>query len=120
MIRRFVKGLDDLTWANLKGVDLNEFKQSMYGPEFSEVGMVVAETNNQVVGTVNAHISPSHPRFCVLRDFKVKDAYWDSVASLLLEAALNSFAQRNAKVLETCFSEQAEHYISLLKSKGFN
>ena len=119
MIRRFVRGLDDSALADLTGVDLNEFRESMLDPEFSDVGMFVAEINKQVVGIANAHISPSHPEFCVLRDFKVKTAYWDSVAPLLLEAALSSFTQRNAKGVETCFTGEAERYVSLLKSKGF-
>ena len=42
IIRRFVKGLDDSAWANLTGVDSNEFRESMLDLEFSDVGMFVA------------------------------------------------------------------------------
>lgn len=118
-IRRFVKSLDDLAWANLTGVNLNEFMNSMLDPEFSYVGMFVAEINNQVVGVANAYISPSCPKFCVLRDFKVKEEYWGLVALSLLDATLNSFMQRNANVAEACLPEEAERYILLLKSRGF-
>jgi len=119
IIRRFQKGLDDSAWAELAQVNPGEFEESMIDPEFSDVGMYVAEVKKKVVGIANAHISPSYPRFCVLRSFNVKDDYWDMVASPLLDAALKSLAERNAKAVETRVPEDATRHISLFKRKGF-
>ena len=42
MIRKFIKEVDDSAWANLEGIDLDEFKESEHDPEFSYEGMLVA------------------------------------------------------------------------------
>lgn len=118
-IRRFVKGIDDSLWASFLKIDLEEFRLSMLDPEFSEEGMLIAEIDGEVVGVVNAHISLSYPKFCVLRNFKVLKAHWCSVASDLLDAALDSFSQRGASLVELCLPETAKPYIALLKTRGF-
>ena len=118
-VRRFVRGMDELAWATLTGLDWSEFRELMSDPEFDDEGMLVGEIDGQVVGIVNAHISPSYPKFCVLRDFRVEDEHWTIVAPFLLDAALNSFVQRNANIAEACFPEEAEKHLSLLKNRGF-
>jgi len=118
-VRRFRKGVDDLLWTSFLKIDPEEFRQSMLNPEFSEDGMLIAEINGQIVGVINAHISPSYPKFCVLRNFKVLKNHWHSVADNLLGAALDSFSQRGARLVKACFPETAKYYIALLKTYGF-
>jgi len=91
----------------------------MLDPEFNEDGMLIAEINGQVVGVVNAHISPSYPKFCVLRNFKVLKNHWRPVANNLLDVALESFSKRGARLVKACFPEMAKRYIALLKASGF-
>lgn len=119
IIRRFVRGIDDSAWAELAQVNLGEFRASMLDPEFSDLGMYVAEIKKKVVGIANAHISPSQPRFCVLRSFNVRDDYRDMVASSLLDVALKSLGERSAEAVETRVPEDATRHISVLKRKGF-
>jgi hypothetical protein len=106
-IRRFVRGSDDISWSSFVEVDVDEFRKGMGDPEFSDEGMFLAEEQGQVVGVINAHISPSYNRFCMIRNFTVNDKYWDSVAPSLLGAALQSFRERGAPAVETCFPEQS-------------
>lgn len=119
IIRRFLRGVDDSAWAELAQINLGEFKASMLDPEFSDLGMYVAEIKRKAEGIANAHISPSHPRFCVLRSFNVKSGYWDMVASPLLDVVLKSLAERNAEAVETRVPEDATRHISLFERKGF-
>jgi len=119
IIRRFTKGVDDSAWAELAQVNLDDFKASMLDPEFNDVGMYVAEIKKRVVGIVNAHISPSYPRFCVLRSFNMRDDYWDMVASSLFDVALKSLAERSAEAVETRVPGDATRHISFLERKGF-
>lgn len=119
LIRQFVKGIDDSLWASFLEIALEEFRLSMLDPEFSEDGMLIAEINGQVVGVINAHISPSCPKFCVLRNFKVLKNHWHYVAGDLLDAALGSFSQRGARIVKACFPETAKRQIALLKAFGF-
>ena len=99
MIREFQRDTDAAAWAELKQANLNEFEASMLDPEFSATGMYVAEVDGKIVGIANAHMSPSHHEFCVLRDFKVKEEYWRVVSPSLLDTALNSLIGRGAKVV---------------------
>jgi hypothetical protein len=92
MIREFVKELDDSAWADLEGIGLDEFRESMNNPEFSFEGTLVAEIDGQIVGIVDAHVSPSFSEFCVLRTFKVKNGWWNLVAQPLLDAAFHNSA----------------------------
>lgn len=112
-------GADDAAWASLIRLDLDEFKESMSDPEFSAAGMQVAEVDKRIVGTANAHISPSHREFCVLRNFTAKQELWNAVAPQLLDAALNSFIERNARAVQARASEENQCYVSLLESRGF-
>ena len=70
----------------------------MRDPEFNEDEMLIAEINEQVVGVINAHFSPSHSKFCVLRNFEVLEKHWHQVASGLQETLLDSFSHRGAKL----------------------
>ena len=113
------QGTGDSAWADLEDIGLGELKESMRDPEFSLEGMLVAEIDGQIAGIVDAHISPSFSEFCVLRILKVKSGYWNLAAQSLLDAALNSSAKRNAKIVEACLPEEAETDISLLQNNGF-
>lgn len=119
MIREFHRDTDAPAWADLTQVNLIEFRASMLDPEFDATGMYVAEVDGRIVGTADAHISPSHHEFCVLRDFKVKQEYWGAIAPQLLDAALNIFVERNARTAQAQASEENQRYVSLLGSRGF-
>jgi len=120
-IRRFVRDQDDRDWAELANIHQAEFHKSMQNPEFDDAGMYIAQTGKNAVGIADAHIhtSPSCPAFCVLRDFHVRADSWDAVAPLLLDTAMTSFIERDAKAVEVCSPEEAKRYISLLESRGF-
>lgn len=119
LIRRFVKGTDDLLWASFSKTDLELFRLFMLDPEFSEDGMFIAEIDGKAVGVINAHISPSYPKFCVIRNFKVLGNHWNQVAGSLVDNVLDSFLQRGARIVKACFPETAKRYIALLKKYGF-
>jgi GNAT superfamily N-acetyltransferase len=118
-VRRFTKGADDSDWSILAGIELAEFRRSLQDPEFSYDGMLVGEIDGRIAGIVNAHISPTHPSFCVLRNFRVKEEHWEALATLLLDSALDSFIMRNAHGVEAVFPETEKHHISLLQNNGF-
>ncbi len=119
MIRKFQRNVDDAAWADLAEANVQEFKASMRDPEFSIAGMYIVEVDRMIVGTANAHISPSHHEFCVLRDFRVKQEHWAAIAPQLLDVALNSFVERKARTVEAQASKEKQRYVSLLESRGF-
>ncbi len=119
LIRRFIKGTDDLLWASFSKIDLEQFRLFMLDPEFSEDGMFIAEIDGKAVGVINGHISPSYRKFCVIRNFKVLEDHWDQVAGSLVDNALDSFLRRGARIVKVCFPETAKRYIALLKKYGF-
>jgi ribosomal protein S18 acetylase RimI-like enzyme len=118
-VRRFIKGADDFAWSSLAGIELAEFRGSLLDPEFSDEGMLVGEVDGRIAGISNAHISPTHPSFCVLRNFRVKEEHWEALALLLLDSALDSFTMRNAHSVEAVFPETEKRHISLLQNNGF-